>query len=159
MSARADDPAARIREYFVAVAQGPMAGLPIVNPALEVATIGFARQGEAWFGVLLTPWCMNLMLVPDPSCPCLRGEGDTQWWPFASGDYPFVVHHCHRLGCYHASSLFSPMFAFTTQAEAEAVAWQTLAQLHRPPERDAGGDAKRLSRRGFLRSVLAGGGP
>ena len=150
---------ARIEDAFRRVHDTAMRDLPIANPRLAVEVLGTRPWQDHWLAVLLTPWCMNLMLVPDPSCPCLRGEGDTQWWPFASGDYPFVVHHCHRLGCYHASSLFSPMFAFTTQAEAEAVAWQTLAQLHRPPERDAGGDAKRLSRRGFLRSVLAGGGP
>jgi rubredoxin len=60
--------AAQLEAAFRAVARR-MEGLPIVNAALEVEAVGFAPWEGRWLGVMLTPWCMNLMLVPQvPAC-------------------------------------------------------------------------------------------
>ena len=42
-----------------------MAGLAVVNPALEVEAVEFARWEGRWLGVMVTPWSMNLVLLPD----------------------------------------------------------------------------------------------
>ncbi len=57
------DPASRLEAAFRAAALR-MQGLPIVNPALEVEAVGFAPWEGSWLGVMVTPWGMNLTLVP-----------------------------------------------------------------------------------------------
>ncbi|MCB1890269.1 MAG: [NiFe]-hydrogenase assembly chaperone HybE [Rhodocyclaceae bacterium] len=166
------DPSARIRAHFDTVAATTMTDVPLCNPALAVATEGFFRHGEAWVGILLTPWCMNLMLLPDADCDCQRQVGESEWWAFPSGDYPFIAHHCEVLGDYQACSLYSPVFEFDNQTLALDVAREALAALM--ADGDAAADASRaretarlegrsvaaqpVSRRGFLRAVLPGGG-
>ncbi len=168
----AANPSERIRAHFEAVAATAMADVPLCNPALSVATVGFFRHGDAWVGVLLTPWCMNLMLLPDATCECVRQVGETEWWTFPSGDYPFIAHRCDALGHYHACSLYSPVFEFDSQDLALEVAHEALGALMSGGGREAdaarGREAARLegrslsdlpvSRRGFLRAVLPGGG-
>ena len=36
----------------------------MVNPALAVEAVGFRPWGEHWLGILITPWFMNLVLMP-----------------------------------------------------------------------------------------------
>jgi len=170
MSEVADSPAAAVRAYFERVAATGMAGVPLCNPALTVATVGFGRRGDCWLGVLLTPWCMNLMLLPDALEPACR-EGDTRWLEFPSGAYPFIVHHCDELGAYLSCSLYSPLFEFDSQALALQVAEEALRALLAPAdamaEQAAAREAARLqgrapsavevSRRGFLRALLPAG--
>lgn len=167
----AADPSTRIQAHFAQVAAGPMAGMPLCNPALVVAATGFVRHGAAWVGVLLTPWCMNLMLLPDPACECERRQGETQWWTFPSGEYPFIANRCTQLGDYQACSLYSPVFEFDSQAVALEVAHEAMAALMRAVEDPSAAhqarEAARLegrpvtdvpvSRRGFLRAMLPRG--
>ncbi|MCB1955261.1 MAG: [NiFe]-hydrogenase assembly chaperone HybE [Rhodocyclaceae bacterium] len=165
------DPSERVRAHFAHVGANAMRDMPLCNPALDVATVGFFRHGQAWVGVLVTPWCMNLMLLPDADCACERQVGETQWWTFPSGEYPFIAHRCDSLGDYQACSLYSPVFEFDSQAYALDVARETLRALMvgGDPEAEAARqrEAARLegrsvaelpvSRRGFLRAVLPGG--
>lgn len=155
-----------------------MAGLPMLNPALEVACFGFERQGEPArpLGVLVTPWCMNLMLLPGEDDDwARRAVGEKQMITLPSGHYEFIHAEDAELGRFASCSLFSPMAEFEDQAAAEATAEAVLAALfadeHRSEnERDALADAHRpadteadgtlaaeqaarpatLSRRGFL---------
>jgi hypothetical protein len=41
-----------------------MRDLPVYNPALAVAAIGFRALDDHAFGVIVTPWFMNLVRVP-----------------------------------------------------------------------------------------------
>ena len=41
-----------------------MADIPLLNPALEVQAVGFSVWEAYCLGVLITPWFMNLMLLP-----------------------------------------------------------------------------------------------
>ncbi len=170
MSGRATNPAAAVRAFFEHVAASAMADMPLCNPALAVATVGFRRWREHWLGALLTPWCMNLMLLPDAEAAAGR-EGETRWLKFPSGDYPFIVHRCDELGAYLSCSLYSPLFEFDSQAAAQQVAEEALRALLAPAdaadELAAAREAARLqgrapsavevSRRGFLRALLPGG--
>ena len=54
----------RLVDTFTAIHDNRMAGLPVVNRALSVRAIGFRRHADFWFGVMLTPWFMNLMALP-----------------------------------------------------------------------------------------------
>ena len=57
------DPSARLNASFRDAAER-MQGLAIVNPALEVEAVGFAPWQDHWLGVMVTPWFMNLVLLP-----------------------------------------------------------------------------------------------
>jgi len=165
------NPEADVRAYFARVAATSMAGVPLCNPALTVATVGFRRWGGHWLGALLTPWCLNLLLLPDAEEGCWR-DGDTRWLAFPSGEYPFLVHRCDELGCLLACSLYSPVFEFDSQALALQVAEEALrallASADAASDLAAAREAARLqgrapssvavSRRGFLRAMLPGGG-
>jgi [NiFe] hydrogenase assembly HybE family chaperone len=64
--------ARQLEQAFGTIASTRMAGLPKVHPGLRVEAIGFelhrGPDGEAgWLGALLTPWCMNLVWLPEPA--------------------------------------------------------------------------------------------
>lgn len=175
MSATACPPHARnpqqqLAERFACIAATRMAGLPVVNPALNVAVPAMQAWLGEWLGVLVTPWAVNLVILPGPGGRFRPIEvGGAQWWDFPSGRYEFLGNREDGLGHYQSCSLASPAFDFPTQADAEAFALAAFdALLATPPQppasaegaRLAGGSAiaQPLSRRDFLRGGPFGGG-
>ncbi len=123
------DPAPALAASFRA-AGARMAGLPFVNPALAVEPVGFARWDAHWLGVLVTPWCMNLVLAPcDPRAWPAVAPGATRRFDFPAGPFDFVGARDEAAGEYLVCSLFSPMAAFADQASARAVAACARAAL------------------------------
>ena len=55
---------AQLVDHFRRVHIERMQGMPILNPALEVQAVGFRELEEHLLGVLITPWFMNLVLLP-----------------------------------------------------------------------------------------------
>jgi [NiFe] hydrogenase assembly HybE family chaperone len=174
------DPSPRLVAAFRAVA-ARMAGLTFVNPAVEVEAVAFAPWGAHWLGVMVTPWFMNLMLMPrDRRAWRALAAGAKRRYAFPAGTYEFVAGHDGAIGDYLACSLFSPMLEFDDHASARLVA--TLARealfdtanadvpsvpvANLSPERaaDAAGPlgalagdlAAPLSKRDFLRGRLMG---
>lgn len=145
-----DNPAARVERAFAAIAATRMADLPLSNPALAVEACGFQAWNGLWLGVLVTPWAINLVLLPDGN-PAFRrlGPDRRQSWLFPSGEYAFHGAEEEGLGAYQACSLFSPAFEFACQEEARRAALEALfAPRDDIPAPPAG--ARPLSRRAFL---------
>lgn len=124
------DPSAALEAALTAVLDGPMRDLPILNPRLPVAAIGLRRLGPAWFGALLTPWFVNLVLVPDAAPTAAAGTE-------AEFDLP-----CGTLGFLHARygglhvlccSLLSPLPPAWDEAEARQFAAAALDAVLTPP--------------------------
>jgi [NiFe] hydrogenase assembly HybE family chaperone len=119
---RLDDPSSRLTQAFRAVAIR-MQGLDFVNPALEVEAVGFAPWEDHWLGVMLTPWFMNLTLLPRE-----LGKwqplplGDKRSYRFPAGSYDFIGATDAAVGEYQSCSLFSPVLEFPDQATARLVA-------------------------------------
>ncbi|MDR2364612.1 MAG: [NiFe]-hydrogenase assembly chaperone HybE [Zoogloeaceae bacterium] len=131
------NPEASLTRVFRRIAAGGMADMPLGNPALDVEAVGF-RQTEngRWLGVLITPWAMNLLLLPasDARAPWPdKAAGDTHVWRFPSGAYTFLVAAEEELGIYHLCSLFSPPHQFTSQEAARQTACAVLSELLSPP--------------------------
>ena len=142
-----------------------MRALPLYNPAIGIAATGFRPlPGEGLIGVLVTPWFMNLTLLPeanDPVDPGRYGEGRNIDLP--GGTRNFLYNGDPVTGVFWGHSLHSPMDAFKTRAEALAAARTALAAAMTPPEEvqrqieAAAADPKAppaaqgLSRRRFLR--------
>ena len=110
-----------------------MAGLPIHNPALAVMVTPARRFGHFRFAAVVTPWCMNVVAVPDAGIK-LPPDGVTLRLELPAGDVDFVVASMQGGGRYGAASLFSPMDEFEDQVGAEAVAFAALDELLREAE-------------------------
>lgn len=159
-----DNPGPLLEAVYREIYRDRMAGLPIVNPALEVEAYDFARFGGFWLGVLITPWFMNLILLPGESPLPQLAEGKSQSWLFPCGSIRFVAGFENGVGPHQVCSLFSPMGVFPDQAQARAAAKAALETLstasgQAAPEVPAGqeADGVRASKRNFLRSFIPGG--
>lgn len=131
-----------------------MCGLPLLNHALSVQVAGFNPVNDEWVGILITPWFMNLLLMPRLDCAWAglhMGAKFEKSFPYGVFEFTMAVEE--HLGAYAQCSLFSPMFQFATQADALATAQSALDALlvgERPPDLN-------LSRRNFLRGELGAG--
>ncbi len=155
MSTFSDNPSNTVLAVFAQIARERMGDVPMCNRALSVEVVGFRAWHGLWVGVVITPWAMNLMVLPGGSeafAPLRVGREHE--WDFPSGVYPFMGNHEPGLGEYHYCSLFSPMEAFGDQDDAREVALASLDALfvEPVPERPAAPPA--IDRRAFLRRAL-----
>jgi [NiFe] hydrogenase assembly HybE family chaperone len=135
---RLNDRVAELAALFMHIAHTRMAGVPVLNPALQVEAIGFEClppcEGEAaGLGILLTPWFMNLVRLPLQRDDSAARVGRTHEELLAGQRFEFIGAHEAAIGAFSACSLFSPMFEFTDQSTARATALEVLAQLRKPP--------------------------
>jgi len=126
------DPTTRLNTAYRAIATR-MEGLPFVNPVVEVEAVGFAPWQSYWLGGMVTPWFINLMLLPrDPAAWTSLPQGKTQRHHFPAGDYDFI-HSCNEdIGEYQMCSLLSPVLEFADHATARFVAEHARAALLDP---------------------------
>ena len=104
---------------FNAILQTRMHDVPVLNSALSVQALGFLRYQQDWLGVLITPWFMNLLLLPEPDSTWqTQAPGSKFSLIFPYGVFEFTVANEALLGVYAVCSLFSPMFQFADQAAA-----------------------------------------
>ncbi|MDP2005851.1 MAG: [NiFe]-hydrogenase assembly chaperone HybE [Rubrivivax sp.] len=126
-------PAAALQARFEHILQHQMAGVPMLNPALQVQALGFRPWAGHWLGVLVTPWFMNLVLFPRQREQWQAiGERESRHYVFPAGVFEFIGSHDGELGDYQACSLFSPMFEFQDHAAAHDTAVAALAALFDP---------------------------
>ena len=134
-----------------------MSDVPIINPALRVQAIDFTLWRDNWLGVLITPWCINLLLLPGPNGQWKSVSGNERLFrQFPSGDYAFLGGHEAEIGEYQSCSLISTMAQFSGPESACEVAREVIRHLleapaPKMPERKYGGpDAPSPSKRRFL---------
>ena len=131
-------PAGALRHAFEIVHRDRMRDVPVLNPVLSVETVGFRPWREHWLGILITPWFMNLVLMPRvPAAWQPIGERETRHHVFPAGVFEFIGAREQTIGDYQACSLFSPMFEFADQREARATALAALDALFDPASRES----------------------
>lgn len=128
-----------------------MRDLPIVNPCLDVEAIGFDRWEGQDLGVLITPWFMNLVLLPGDGDLVEQAQGDLIACQFPSGICEMTVCHDEELGTYLAAVLFRTVVDFPDQETARAIAEDALANILVEPDLEAGD----ISRRDLLKGLQA----
>ncbi len=134
LTLHASDPAPRLEAVFTRIEAERMAGVPLLNPALRVQALPFGRWQGQWLGVLVTPWFLNLVLMPADAAGWRQTrEGDRVFHHFAAGDFAFLGNDEPGLGEFQACSLISPMGQFNDQTAAIDTARAALAMLHLPP--------------------------
>lgn len=128
--AQRPDPSVQIERVFTEIHATRMQGMPFVNPALRVEAVGFRRWDGRWLGVLITPWFMNLMLVPDADASWHHVRyGDSVSYVLPAGVFEFISAREPMLGDYQSCSLFSPVFEFADPDGARATAVAALTAL------------------------------
>jgi [NiFe] hydrogenase assembly HybE family chaperone len=172
----------RLAAAFRRVHVERMHDMPILNPRIEVTAVGFREWQGRSAGVLVTPWFMNLVLLPGPAddWSTLR-SGETCSHVFPSGSYDFLAGKADGLP-YQACSLFSPVLELVDQEAAVATAEAVMQALFEAAEFRSGTELSRggitsdnaarpsgamaasastvramdrpVSRRGLLRAVL-----
>lgn len=125
-----DDLPQRLVATFQRIQLERMAGVPILNPYLEIEAIGFRRWQGQWAGILVTPWLIGLYLLPGDEASWPRvPRGGRCTWKLPKGEYAFLVDQEDGFGPYHVCTLMSPVKQFTDQATARASAEAMMTQL------------------------------
>lgn len=133
-----NDPGPLLELFYNKVWREQMHDLPFLNPALRVEAVGFSRVQGDWVGVLVTPWFVNLFLLPG---------GGTLWADIPSGEQRSVEFPAGRLdfigdnnpepgatiAAYQYCPLIHPVQHIADQALARQAALDALAALMCPP--------------------------
>ena len=126
----AADPGPQVAAAFEVVHETRMHDVPILNAAVGVEAVGFAPWDAHWLGCLVTPWFMNLMLLPrEPERWVRLRPGEKHTYVFPAGPFEFIGGREDAIGEYQACSLFSPMFEFADHETARLTAEACLKAL------------------------------
>ena len=125
----------RLVADFTEVYHAKMRDVPIVNKALRVEAVGFRAWNGHVLGVLVSPWFMNLVLLPDGQDWSGLVPGTKEVVAFPSGEYEFLHNTREMTGGNKACSLFSPMHDFTRQKDATDVARAVMVALFQKEHR------------------------
>ena len=125
--------------------------LPVVNKALQVEAVGFHDYHGDQLGVLITPWFMNLILLPGVDNWSKSAQGDTASIDFPSGRIEFAISHDEGLGTYLSAVAFQGVVELADQATARKLALEVLSDLMKPPRNE-----RTISRRDLLTGLRAG---
>lgn len=142
--------AAMVR-HFEYIEREHMRGLPILNPRLTVEAAGTRQFGEHAIFILISPWFMNLVLLPgtDEWDACEQGDSIDIEFPYQA--LQCSVSHDAELGTFLSSVLFRSVSEFPDQAAANEVAGQVMETLFSPgTNRPGGRRQKTMSRRSLL---------
>lgn len=151
------NPADAVEQAFFRVLRERMADVPVCNHALSVEAVDFQRWNGHWLGVVVTPWCMSVLLVPGKADDWeTAGDNQRRFVRFPVGDFALLGSDEEELGEFQSCSLFSPMAQFENQAQAVMTARAALIALLNPPaepapEKEKPADEPSQSRRRFLR--------
>lgn len=131
MRLHAHDPSALLEAAFRRIERERMAGLPLLNPALAVRSLEFGRWQGQWLGALVTPWFMNLVLVPGDAASWRHvADGERVFHAFAAGTFAFLGGNEPEVGEFQTCSLVSTMARFVDLASACLTARIALRMLH-----------------------------
>lgn len=144
----ARDVPGKLEAAFREIHAGQMRGVPMVNETLSVKAVGFRVHEGRVLGMLITPWFMNLILLPGPDEDWSRlATGAKDLVEFPSGFYEFLAAQRPEVGAYKACSLFSPMFDFSSMLQAVETAQAALVALFDPAHREPGVPSAEIRRR------------
>lgn len=166
-----EDPSPTLERHFRRVHETRMLGLPFLNAALDVAIAGCERVEGDWLAALVTPWSIQLVLLPGGGSlwrDTAAGARHTLSLPV--GDLVFIgeaaEHGTDLVPAFLYCPLITPPEAIEDTDEACAIAREALATVLKPlpanvpesAEESPAGDADpnpRMppspSRRAFLR--------
>lgn len=125
--------AEHLENVFRNIHETRMSDVPILNEALKVEAVGVQQWQEHWLAILITPWFLNLMLLPGSddqrnAWGALK-LGENIGHVFPAGRFDFIVGEEQELGRFQMCSLFSPVLEFSDHETAVATAHASLGAL------------------------------
>lgn len=141
-----------LEQHYRAVLTERMQDMPFVNPELEVEAIGFRDFEGHQLGVLLTPWFMNLVLLPGTEEWDDQAQGSACRWSLPEGTYDFNICRDQELGTYMTAVLFRTVADFPDQETARSIAREIMQRLFEPGD-DVSGEGRRFTRRDLFRAL------
>lgn len=164
----ADDPSALLECFYGKVWREQMQDLPFVNPELSVQAVGFRVVDGDWVGVMITPWFINVMLLPGGGKLWLDvASGEQRRVSFPVGELDFIADNnpdpAAPITAFQYCPLIHPVQHVADQASALAAAESALVVLFQPPpvpEEAAPENTETVSgesapaRRTFLRGLI-----
>lgn len=131
----------QVQAAFERIHHEQMAGLPLLNKALAVATVGFQINEGRVAGVVITPWMMSLLLFPGVADQWdTLALGSKESFNFPGGAYRFMSNTIDGLGTVMMYSVYSPMHEFANQESACAEAERFLVRAMAPATRESAAD-------------------
>ena len=122
-----------------------MQGLPFINAQLNVEAVGFREFQDFEIGVLITPWFMNLILLPAADARTSIDQGQRINACFPSGEIEFTAAQDEELGLYFSAVLFSTVADIPDQTTARELATEVMKGLFESKKQSQG-----LSRRSMF---------
>jgi [NiFe] hydrogenase assembly HybE family chaperone len=122
-------------------------GMPIYNPTLAVEAVGFRSIDGREAGVMVTPWFMNLTVLPSAQDLGVWSKGGSVRIAFPSGAYDFLVSELPGVGLVATCALFTQMADFTDHDAAQLAAQSAADALFQAEEPEP---APKVSRRQLL---------
>jgi len=161
--------AQHLEAVYGRIAEQSMRDLPLYNERLRVEAVGFCLWDTHIIGVLITPWCMNLILMPgaDDDWSHMNRDAVSEW-ELPAGTIEFNPCLFDDVSLHLSATLFSTVQDFPDHATARAIGKEIIRNLLDPSElpadaaapsdgeSDRRGDAllgRPVSRRGLLRRV------
>lgn len=157
-----DTPAsiAALVQHFEQIEQTHMRGLPILNPRLAVEATAVRAHGEHLVCILISPWFMNLVLLPGTDAWADSDQGECSEIKLPRESLEFNVCHDDNLGTFLTAVLFRTVSDFPDQDTARGVAMGILEELFTTDTASGNGagtsDRKTISRRSLLTGLAAG---
>lgn len=112
-------------------------GLPIYNDKLTVEAVDFQECDGGLIGVLVTPWFMNVMLLPKDTTPYHHQElGEKVKYQLQSGEHEFVIGEDEEVGRYLFRTITSPTHCYKKQMAAVNAGNKALNALLTPTEQE-----------------------
>ncbi|MEI7063294.1 hydrogenase-2 assembly chaperone [Dickeya chrysanthemi] len=104
------NPVAWLEAEFSRIAQERMRMLPFYRDGIPVRACGFTLFEQQWFGCLLTPWMLSLLVLPGPGQQWPRRDLTTRLaLELPCGSVKFVVSASDDGQQYLSCSLMSPL--------------------------------------------------
>lgn len=120
---------AALLEHFERILNTHMRGLPILNPRMAVEAVGTRSFGEHRICVLITPWFMNLVLLPGTEEWVSVEQGESFSIEFPREALDFNVSRDDAIGTFLSAVLFRTVTDFPDQETARAVALEVMENL------------------------------
>lgn len=122
--------AERLEACFKRIEQEQMQGIPLLNHAIEVEAVGFAERQGRLMGVIVTPWFMSILMLPDEEDDWdIETLGHEMRLEFPQKKYDFMFNEFDGVGRCMTFALRSPMTCFNSHEEAVNAAELALAEM------------------------------
>jgi [NiFe] hydrogenase assembly HybE family chaperone len=120
---------AALLEHFERIHNTHMRGLPILNPRMAVEVVATRSFGEHRICVLVTPWFMNLVLLPGTEEWANVDQGESFRIEFPREALDFNVSRDDTIGTFLSAVLFRTVIDFPDQETAREVALEVMENL------------------------------